>query len=164
MKREEIERLLPGVFQATLEDGGLLATAVRLMEALHERPEAQLASLEACFNPYRAPAAFVSLLARWVNLDVPVTTGLGRLRELVAEAARLSRLRGTAQGLLRFLEVATGLSGFRIDEHVPDAAGRPRPFHIRVTAPAAAAAHRPMLEHIIEQERPVYVTYELIFT
>jgi hypothetical protein len=60
-----------------------------------------------------------------------------------------------------FLETATGSTGFQIDEHVPDAAGRPRPFHIRVTAPPEVAPHRAMVEQIIEREKPAYVTYEL---
>lgn len=164
MKREEIEQLLPGVFQATLAEGGPLAAVVDLMEALHAPPEARLGLLDACFDPWRAPDAFVPLLARWVNLDVPVTTGLGRLRELVAAAVELSRWRGTARGLVRFLETATGQTGFHIDERVPEGSGLARPFHIRVTAPAAVASHRAMLERIIERERPAYVTYELAFT
>lgn len=162
MQRKEIERLLPGVFQSTLVEGGPLAALLAVMDDLHARPEAVLSSLETTFDPRRAPDAFVPFLARWVNLEVRVTTGLGRLRELVAVAVELSRWRGTAHGLLRFLETATGERGFRIDEGVPDATGRPRPFHIRVTAPPSVAAHRPMLEQIIEREKPAYVTYELM--
>ena len=81
------------------------------------------------------------------------------MRELVASAVELSQWRGTARGLLRFMEVATGVKGFRIEERVPDAAGRPRAFHIQVIAPAAVEPHRPMLERIVELEKPAYVTY-----
>ena len=38
------------------------------------------------------------------------------LRELIAAAAQLSQWRGTAQGLQRFLETATGIEGFELDE------------------------------------------------
>jgi hypothetical protein len=81
----------------------------------------------------------------------------------VAAAAYLSQWRGTARGLLRFLETATGLQGFIIEEQVLDPNGRPRPFHIRVIAPAEAAPYQVLLERVIEFEKPAYVTYELVF-
>ena len=163
MKRNEIARLLPGVFQRTLDENGPLVALLGVMEALYAPSEAALAELPALFHPLRAPERFVPFLARWVDLGVPVTTGLGRMRELVAAAVELSRWRGTARGLLLFLRTATGREDFLIEERVPGADGRPRPFHLRVRAPAGLAPHRPMLEAIIEREKPAYVTYELLF-
>lgn len=164
MRRREIERLLPAVIQRTIEDGGLLAAFLEAMSALHAPSEAALEGLAANFDPRRAPDAFLPFLARWVNLDVPFNTGLGRLRELIASAVELSQWRGTARGLLRALEIATGVTGFRVDERVPDeATGRPRPFHIRVTAPASVAAHQALLERLIRMQKPAYVTHELSF-
>jgi hypothetical protein len=92
-----------------------------------------------------------------------VTTGLGRLRELVAAAVDISRWRGTARGLLLFLTTATGRTDFEVDEAVPGPDGLPRPFHVRVRAPSEVEAHRLLLERIIEREKPAYVTYELLF-
>jgi phage tail-like protein len=163
MKRNEIARLLPGVFQRTLEEGGPLASLLDVMEALHAPSEAALAELPSLFDPLRAPERFVPFLARWVDLGVPVTTGLGRMRALVSAAVELSRWRGTARGLLLFLRTATGREDFVIEERVPGSGGRPRPFHLRVRAPAALAPHQPMVEAIIEREKPAYVTYELLF-
>lgn len=162
MKRNEIARLLPGVFQRAL-DGGPLLALLDVMEALHAPSEDALTDLPALFHPLRAPDRFVPFLARWVDLGVPVTTGLGRMRELVAAAVELSRWRGTARGLLLFLRTATGREDFVIEEQVPGANGRPRPFHLRVRAPAELVEHRPMVEAIIEREKPAYVTYELLF-
>ncbi len=163
MQPPEIERLLPGVIQRTLEDGSPLRALVEVMSALHAPSEAALAALEANFDPRRAPDAFVPFLARWVNLELRITTGLGRQRELIAAAAELSQWRGTAKGLIRFLVTATGLAGFTVDEQLRDERGALRPFHVRVNAPAEAAAHRAMVEQIIEREKPAYVTYELRF-
>lgn len=164
MKSAEIARLLPGVFQRTVRAGSPLAALLAAMEALHAPSEAVLSELDALFDPRRAPERFVPFLARWVDLDLPVTTGLGRLRELVAAGVELSRWRGTARGLLLFLSTATGRRDFELDERVSGADGRPRPFHIRVRAPGELAPHRTMLERIIEMEKPAYVTYELHFT
>lgn len=164
MKSAEILRLLPGVFQRTARPGSPLAALLSVMEALHAPSEGVLENLDALFDPRRAPERFVPFLARWVDLDLPVTTGLGRLRELAAAGVELSRWRGTARGLLLFLSTATGRKDFEVDERVPGPNGLPRPFHIRVLAPGELAAHRPMLERIIELEKPAYVTYELHFT
>lgn len=163
MRSSEIQRLLPGVIQRTLEPGRPLAALLEVMEALHAPSEAVLAELEALFHPYRTPDAFVPFLASWVDVNLPVTTGQGRLRELVAAAGELSRWRGTARGLRQFLQTATGERDFTLDERVPGPDGRPRPFHVRITAPASQASHRALLERIIEREKPAYVTYELHF-
>ncbi len=163
MKRDDIARLLPGIFQRTRGEGTLLEGLLGVMEALHAPAEAALAELPTFFHPARAPERFVPFLARWVDLELPVTTGLGRWRELVAAAVELSRWRGTARGLSLFLETATGRSDFVLEQWVPGPDGRPRPFHLRVRAPAALEPHRAMLEAIIAREKPASLTHELLF-
>ena len=180
MKQADIERLLPEIFQRTLPaepDGdNLLRAFLSVMEQLHAPTEAVLASVDTFFDPYRAPDRFVPYLASWVDLESvwldeevsrrtahvpPFPTGVGRLRALIAAAATLSRWRGTARGLQLFLETATGVTGFEIDEAVPDESGELIPFHIRVTVPQPAASHRTLIERIIAIEKPAYVTVEL---
>lgn len=175
MKSSAIKRLIPEVFQRATTPGSPLVAILAVMEALHAPAEAAIENIEATFNPYRTPDRFVPFLARWVDLDrffgseiekadsssVPIATGLGRLRELVASAAYLSQWRGTPTGLRRFLEIATGIIGFELDEHVLGADGSPRPFHVRVCIPKAAVGYRSLIEQIIDQEKPAYVTYEI---
>jgi phage tail-like protein len=179
MKSSEIEALLPGVFQRTIRPGSPLDALLQVMEAMQAPSEEVLRDLDAFFNPYRTPDRFVPFLARWVDLErllvddpqayragdlPPIPSGLGRLRTLIASAAELSRWRGTPHGLQRFLEIATGLPGFAIDEQVPGQDGLPRPFHIRVRAPAGAAAYRVLIERIVSMEKPAYVTSEIQFS
>jgi len=180
MKRSEIELLLPEIFRRTLPpirtEPNPLASFLDVMEDLHAPDEAILTALDSYFDPYHAPDLFVAYLAGWVDLDdlwienaqeftaktLPrFPSGVGHLRELVAAAVFLSRWRGTAKALITFLETATGVPGFTIDEHVLDGDGQPIPFHIRVNAPKAAAAYRVLIENIIRKEKPAYVTYEL---
>lgn len=174
MKRQEIAALLPSVMQRTVYPGGPLWTLLQLMDDLHAPAEEILATLAQVFSPYATPDDFVPYLAGWVDLDRlldedPTTgapdfaPGMGRLRELIAAAAMLSKWRGTQVGLLRFLETATGLTGFAVEEDVPAADGRPRPFHLRVTAPAAARPYADLVRRIVEQEKPAYVTAEVAF-
>ena len=138
MKKGQIKRLLPAVFQGAVRPGNPLSAILDVMESMHVPSEAALDSLDVNFNPYRAPDAFVPYLASWVDLevllDVPrsesptsmpsLSTGLGRLRELTAAAVTLSRWRGTRKGLCLFLETATGAKGFDVDEQVVGADGK----------------------------------------
>lgn len=174
MKQEEIRGLLPEVFTRTLRPGGPLNALLAVMEAMHSPSEDVLRHLQTYFNPYLTPDGFVPYLAGWVDLDLllgpqtpdslpTLSTGVGRLRELVAAAAYLSRWRGTAKGLLLFLETATGSTGFSVDEHVLDEQGTVRPYHIKVQAPGETAPHEALIRRIIAMEKPAYVTYELEF-
>ncbi|MBI4538145.1 MAG: hypothetical protein HY704_01375 [Gemmatimonadetes bacterium] len=180
MKRAEIEHLLPAICRRAVRPGSPLFALLEVMQALHEPSEAVLERLDAILDPRRTPDEFVPFLAGWVDLEplfevlparngraagpsVPISTGLGRLRELGVAAAYLSQWRGTAKGLRRFLEVATGVAGFEIEDRVANSDGRPRPFHLRIRAPAVVQRHRRLIERIIELEKPAYVTYELEF-
>lgn len=149
-----------------------LAVFLRLMERLHAPSEARLENLEDYFHPYDAPDAFVYYLASWFDLaplftervtdrpgDYYFAGSVGRLRELSAAALRLANRRGTHTGLRDFLEVATGLEGFTIEED------ETRPFHVTIACPSGAA-DKPLvlnlIREIVELEKPVYVTYELV--
>ncbi|MCG5511224.1 phage tail protein [Ectothiorhodospira lacustris] len=171
MRRREIEALLPAVYQAAIRPGSPLDAILEVAARLPQPSEELLARMDSLFDPRRTPEAMVPFLARWVDLDrfLPrladdgaggmLPSGLGRLRELCCAAADLSRLRGTPRGLIRFLEIATGHTGFELHENL-DREGRHRPFHLRVTAPAAAAPHEALIHTIIESEKPAYVTYD----
>ena len=176
MKQSEIARLLPAVYQQTLAEGQPLEGILAVMERLHEPSEEILEEIERYFDPYCTPVAFLPYLARWLDLDrvfpeacrrgsTPCNTGIaeGNLRELVAAATELSQWRGTRDGILRFLEIGTGIPGFEIQEMVRAPDGSTKPFHIRIVAPANSRSFRPLIERIIDQEKPAHVTYELIF-
>ncbi len=168
--------MLPGVFQRTAASSvNPLGALLGVMEMLHEPSEEVLGHLDEFFDPRRAPAAFVPYLGSWVDLSWvllsapddpssqpvrPYAPGVGRLRELVAHAAFHARWRGTAQGMLHFLETATGLSGFSIDENVADPAGVPIPYHIRVHAPPEAAPYLDLVRRIVAHEKPAHVTLD----
>jgi len=175
MKRTELELLLPGVFQRTATGRNPLVTLLEIMEQFHAPSEWILEHVDEFFNPRRTTEPFVPYLAGWVDLAwllldppddpyskrmTPLPTGTGRLRELVAFAAYHSMWRGTATGLLHFLEVATGMKGFTIDEQVPGPDGRPMPYHVRVHAPKEAGPYRELIDRIVEHEKPAYATYD----
>lgn len=177
MKKAQIKRLLPSVFQHAVLPASPLSAILEVMEEMHAPSEFAMDHLAETFDLHRTPDAFVPYLASWVDLedllDIPrdqartatprLSTGVGRLRELTAAAVTLSHWRGTCKGLTLFLETATGLGGFQVDERVAGVDGRVKPFHLRITAPAEVVSHRSLILRIIELEKPAHVTYELIF-
>lgn len=177
MKQSEIKQLLPEIFQRTVRSGGPLHTLLAVMEDQHTPSENVLEELEKYFDPYRTPDRFVPYLARWVDLDrlLPESSeddeagpphfpsGLGRLRELIAAAAFLSKWRGTGRGLRAFLKTATGLDDFRIEENVDGSTGEHVPYHLDIQAPPEAMPYRELIQQIVEMEKPAYVTYEIRF-
>ena len=177
MERERIVRYLPEAYQAAARPDNVLGAILAAMEALHAPAVAALDDLDAYFDPHRAPDPFVVMLAEWMDLDrylewsggrrgagqARFAAGLPRLRLLIAESAELARGRGGRQTLERFLHVATGVPGFEVEENPPDEAGQPRPFHIRVKAPAAARRVSDLVRRIVDAERPAHATYEIEF-
>ncbi|MCH8148138.1 MAG: hypothetical protein IH987_09135 [Planctomycetes bacterium] len=169
MNKADIETLLPMVYQISARAGTPTNAILEVMAQMHAPSEAVLAGLERFFDPRRTDDGFVSFLAQWVDLGSllgatttePISTGIGRLRELVCAATELSRWRGTVHGLRRFLEIATGRCDFEIVERPLDEAGRVRPFHLLVILPDELKAHHRLIEEIVRAERPAYVTYEL---
>lgn len=185
MDSAAIATLLPGIFQSALhpvaegvvEPDRRLAAVLGVMETLQEPVEEVLDGLHHHLDPRQAPPRFVPYLAGWVDLDwllvatpdqaaataTPLASGMGNLRELGAAAVEIARWRGTARGLLRFLDTATGIPGFDVRENVTGDPPTPRAFHLRILAPKAAEPYQPLIERVIVAEKPAYATYELVF-
>ncbi|MBW3577848.1 MAG: phage tail protein [Actinobacteria bacterium] len=169
MRREAIQRLLPGVYQTALKPGSPLIALLDAMDQFHAPAEAVLERLDEYLDPYLAPPNMVPFLSRWVDLDWVLAdaaeggpqqrfaAGLGRLRNLIALAPQLSARRGTAEGLLLFLETATGVSGFQVDDATDPG------FHVTVSVPEAAAHLAPLIERIVRVERPAHATYDIVY-
>ncbi|WP_433528806.1 phage tail protein [Micromonospora sp. CA-263727] len=164
MRRAAIDRLLPAAYQRAAVPGSVLWALLDVMEALHAPDEAVLAEVDALFAPYRAPGGMVAYLAGWVAMDhvvaaprrdAPLPLPLSRLRDLVAHGSLLAAWRGTPYGLRTALELATGVTGFVLDEPVD------RPFHVVVRVPTAAADQLTLVGRIVEAEKPAAVTAEI---
>lgn len=166
MKREKIAQLLPEIFQATAGSSGPLDGFLAAQEQLHEPSEAAIGRFPQELDPRTASAPFVCMLAYWMDLDYLLdgpphapyfAGGIGRLRELVASAARNGRQRGTAETLIRFLETATGCAGFGVDTDASSA------FHFEVIAPQEARPFERLVRRIIAAEKPAFATSTVRF-
>ena len=176
MRRDALERLLPTMFQLAARPGSPLDAALLVMEDLHAPDEAILEHIEAVFDAYRCPDAFVPWLTRWVGLEWLVDDdddgdgqpdwtdpadafppGLDRLRDVVALGGTLAQWRGTEAGMLLFLHAATGVEGFAVAEP----AGRP--FHLVVSAPEPAGRYAGVIRRIVDATKPACSTAEVVF-
>ncbi|GGO30314.1 phage tail protein [Deinococcus humi] len=171
MKRPDLERLLPEVMQRAAQPGQPLAAALDVMEGLITPVEDTLSGVDAVLSPYRAPDAFLPWLAGWLDLDgllrpgpleKQYAPGLTQLRLLIARTMPLNFMRGTARGLIGVLEAATGVSGFHVQENVT-ASGGPRAFHLLVLAPPESAVYAELVQQLVELEKPVALTHEVVW-
>lgn len=177
MNQTLIKRILPGVFRHACAAGSPLSAIVDAMVALLQPVHELLQEIDFYFDPQRAPSQFVTFLAQWVDLGVllesvfegrvlPASqfpTGEDRVRELIARAAHLSHWRGTSKGLMEFLETATGVSGFVLEENVSGPDGNVQPFHFRLTAPAILQPYDRLVRAVTELEKPACVTCEITY-
>jgi phage tail-like protein len=175
MRREAIVERLPDVFKqaaASADERNPLPALLGVMEKLHAPDEEILSGFGRYVDPRRTPDEFVPYLAAWVDYawllldppdnpytDVvrPFAGGLGRLRELIASAASESKWRGTRDGLVRLLERATGVQGYRVEESVTDDLKRPLPFQVHVIVPREAESYLDLVRRIVEHEKPAHV-------
>jgi phage tail-like protein len=177
MDAAAIAKLLPEVFRETNQPGSVLDAILGVMEAFTSPTENALSSLDAWFDPRRAPDKFLVMLATWVALGPYVddsqdardgwsrrSIDLGSLRELVCRGATLSRLRGTRSALLAMLQIATGIAGFEVVENPPGENGQPQPYSFRVHAPAAAKPYEGIVSRIVEREKPAFITAEIVYS
>jgi phage tail-like protein len=167
VRREHIERLLPAGFQRTVTGHGVLDALLAVMEDLHAPSEATLAHVDDLVAAYRAPDALLPFLVTWVAWDhigaAPGTGAdprsgvpVGRLRDLVANAASLAAARGTSDGMCRLLATVCGVGGFRVDEPVE------RAFHLVVRVPPGAADHLDLIRRVVAAEKPAATTCEVV--
>ena len=99
-------------------------------------------------RPSRRPAGRADTAPR---LRAAVPRGIVGLRDLVAAAPELAAQRGTAAGLVRFLELATGATGWRLEVD-------PEECHVRVHLPPSVAGDDPVIRAIVETVKPAHVT------
>lgn len=176
MKASGFAALLPAVIRNALPGDATLATLLDVMELFADPVDLRLRTLDRVFDALSTAAPFAPMLARWVDLEWlyadedetdPMAAAsawldsglpLGRLRVLIEHSHALAQARGTAHGLARFLELATGVRGFVVSDASQGAA----PFHLRVFIPDAAASQSALIERIVNAEKPAYATWEAV--
>jgi phage tail-like protein len=165
-ERAYLRKGLPAIYQ----ENELGVRFVGALEPLLDPIVALLDSLPAHIDADLAPEDMLSLLARWLGLEVDEAWPIERKRELVRRADELARGHGTRAGLELTLKIAFPDHPLRVE----DGGGIGWAGHEVKTPKGAAGAgfvvycDAPLDEHelgavsrLIEQVKPVNVTYKL---
>ncbi|KOU51838.1 MULTISPECIES: phage tail protein [unclassified Streptomyces] len=124
--------------------------------------------LEAYFDPALAPEDFVDWLTGWVGTELDGTEPLEIRRHAVATAVSLHRVRGTAQGLSRAVQLAFGVRPEITESGGATWSARPLgPFPgtprsslrvtLRVSDPSSVDPHR--LQAVVAAARPAHLPF-----
>ncbi len=164
----------------TASPGSLLAGTIAVMEELHRSAESIFDTFQDFFDPLNSDhIPMLCYLAHWFDMNLMATyaaressddnedSQLKKIRALqncVKNGVWLYKKRGSMEGIVAYLELATGKKGFVIEEEIKDHAGAALPFHFNVYPPSGCEPMRTLIEEIIELQKPVQCTYSVIYT
>jgi phage tail-like protein len=143
-------RYLPGIFH----EGDFLGRYLLIEESIWEPLEQRQDHIDMYFDPRTCPSSFLPWMASWFDLPHHAHWPESRIRARLAQAVDLYRWRGTPYGLVRMIEVTTGVTP-EITEN-PD---EPFIFHIRVPAAHGVEIDRDLIEGLIEAHKPAHAGY-----
>ena len=165
-QRRVYRNRLPAIYH---QNGDFGLRFVSGLEGTLDPIVALLDSLPAHFDPNLAPQDVLELLASWLGVALDESWPDERRRELVRAAGRLSRLRGTRDGLELALSAAFPDVPLRIEDHggvhhtkdpsEPESVEAPS-FVVYCDAPLEEDALA-SLARLIETVKPVHVGYRL---
>jgi phage tail-like protein len=155
---------LPAMYQ----DGDFGMRFVGALEAVLDPIVAVLDALPAHFSPDHAPRDILNLLASWMGVDLDESQSLRDRRELVRQAAELSRRRGTRRGIELALKLGFPALPLRVEDHggvtwKADDVSRESPpasFVVYCDKPIPEETQA-AVARCIEQYKPVHTTYRL---
>jgi phage tail-like protein len=145
-------RDLPGMYQ----ESGFLSRMLLIFEAIWEPLEQRQDHFQMYFAARTCPGDFIPWLASWLHLTIDSHWSEPRQRALLAEAMDLYRWRGTKYGLVRMIEVCTGLTPM-----ITEKRDKPYVFEIAVAIPPDSAVRRELIEDLIATHKPAHVGYVL---
>jgi len=148
-------RYLPDIFQGN----DFLKRYLHIFEDTWEPLEQRQDHIEMYFDPHTCPASFLPWLASWLDLPFNPHWPEARHRRLLAQAMELYSWRGTRYGLIRMIEVCTGLT-----PEIRDSSSRPFVFHISIALPPGASREtldQGLIEELIQAHKPAHAGYIL---
>ncbi|MER7789728.1 phage tail protein [Streptomyces sp. NPDC097640] len=166
--------MLPAVFADDDLMQRFIAGLDEVLAPLHNVLDCQ----DSYFTPALAPTDFTRWLGIWIGAETDGIEddnpeGVARLRDAVAAAAYLHRVRGTRGGLAETIRLAFGVeaeiteSGGATWSARPRGAfpGEPRPgLHVTLRLPSPTPADEHRLNEIVAAARPAHVPYTVQVT
>jgi phage tail-like protein len=148
-------RLLPGIYQGDPFVGRFLL----FFESILDPIDRQVANLSHYLDPEVAPPDLLPWLGGWLGLVMDERWPEHRRRILIARAASLYSLRGTARGMAEMLKLYTGVDPEIVQPTVADVSRNvdlAYTFTVRLTIPKGSDLDEAMVRRIVEQEKPAF--------
>jgi phage tail-like protein len=129
-----------------------------------------LDNFDSYLDPSLTPGDFLDWLAGWVGIALDDSWDDGRRREIVARAAELYRMRGTAAGLAGQVEIQTGGSVEIVENGATawsvdpggELPGSAEPLVVvRVTVPDPKAIDAGRLDTLVSAGKPAHVLHRI---
>jgi phage tail-like protein len=145
---------LPAVYH----EQELLGRYLQIFEQIWEPMEQRHDHIALYFDPRTAPGRFVDWLASWFDLHLSPELAEQYRRRVAADAFRLQRWQATPAGLENLIALSTGFI-----VQVSDLPEQPFVFEVRVWMPRDRTAEQPIVEALIQANKPVFAGYVLQF-
>ncbi|GAC1301226.1 MAG: hypothetical protein NVSMB27_41550 [Ktedonobacteraceae bacterium] len=145
-------RDLPDIFQ----ENDFLRRFLLIFEDIWEPLEQRQDHIAMYFDPRTCPVSFLPWLASWLDLPFNAHWPEVRRRRLLAQAMELYSWRGTRYGLVRMIEVCTGLTPV-----ITESTSQPFVFQIRLSLPAGSSIDKDLIEDLIHLHKPAHAGYIL---
>jgi phage tail-like protein len=137
-------------------DNDFLARFLLLFQNVWEPLEQRQDHIDMYFDPRTSPASFLPWLASWLDLSFNQHWPEIRRRRLLAEAIDLYRWRGTRYGLVRMIEVCTGIT-----PEVAENSALPYTFDVKIALPKDGDIDKNLIDELIQAHKPAHAGYRL---
>jgi phage tail-like protein len=101
-------RYLPAIYQEDALSRDFLERFLSLFESVFYDLEIDISTITRYFDPDTTPPEFLKWLASWVNMAIEEDWQEATKREFIRQAVRLYNMKGTVEGISRFIEIYTG--------------------------------------------------------
>jgi phage tail-like protein len=137
-------------------DNDFLARFLLMFQTVWEPLEQRQDHIAMYFDPRTSPSSFLPWLASWLDLSFNQHWPEIRRRRLLAEAIDLYRWRGTRYGLVRMIEVCTGIT-----PEVTENRAQPYTFDVKITLLKGGDIDKNLIDELIQAHKPAHAGYRL---
>lgn len=144
-------RFLPDIYQ----ENDFLRRFLLIFEEIWEPLEQRQDHIHMYFHPLTCPVVLLPWLASWLDFPLDPHWPEMRQRRILAQAMDIYRWRGTRYGLVRMLEVCTGITPI-----ITEMETEPFVFHIEIPL-AAGKVDKKFINDLIQAQKPAHAGYVL---
>lgn len=169
---------LPAVYQEDPASRDFLERYLSLFGTLFSGIEEEIEDLSAYIDPERATGEHLRWLATWVGLETDDYWTDKQVQAFIQAAPELYRYRGTRQGLIKTIEIYTGITPLIVEyfqtkamrdnaelRHLTDQlyGGDPYTFTVLLRPEQALTEkQRVVIEQLLDEQKPAYTEAKLV--